>query len=133
MIKSESKITVRYSETDQMGFVYYGNYPQYLEIGRVEALKSIGLSYRAIEEQGYALPVKDLVINYKVAANYDDELTIQTFIHEKPTNKIIFDYKIFRGETLLIEAKTTLFFIDVNKKACRPPAFFLEKIKPYFS
>ena len=133
MIKAISKIQVRYSETDQMGFVYYGNYPQYLEVGRVDALKQIGLSYKKLEELGYGLPVKSLNINYKKAALYDDELVITTFIKEMPSNKIIFDYLIHRGEDLLIEAQTVLFFIDATKRACRPPKFFIDKLSSYFN
>ena len=132
MITANTKIQVRYSETDQMGFVYYGNYPQYLEIGRVEALKTIGLSYKKLEESGYMLPVKSLTINYLSAAYYDDELIVKTVIKKMPSNKIIFDYQIFRGEKLLIEAETTLFFINVNKKPCKPPGFFIDRMKPYF-
>ena len=133
MIKSKTTLRVRYSETDQMGFVYYGNYPQYLEIGRVDALKTVGVSYRSMEESGYGLPVKELVIKYHKAALYDDELVVTTTIKDLPTNKIIFDYKIHRGEDLIITAQTTLFFIDAAKRACRPPSSFIEKMKDYFN
>lgn len=133
MIESKTTLRVRYSETDQMGFVYYGNYPQYLEIGRVDALKSVGISYKDMEDSGFGLPVKELIISYHKAALYDDELTVLTTVEEIPTNKIIFDYKVKRGDDLIITAKTTLFFIDKNKKACRPPADFIKKMELYFS
>jgi acyl-CoA thioester hydrolase len=133
MIESKTTLRVRYSETDQMGFVYYGNYPQYLEIGRVDALKTVGVSYRSMEESGYGLPVKDLNIRYHKAALYDDELVITTQVRNMPTNKIVFDYEIHRGEELIINAQTTLFFIDTSKRACRPPAAFVEKIRVYFN
>lgn len=133
MIKSKTTLRVRYSETDQMGFVYYGNYPQYLEIGRVDALKTVGVSYRSMEESGYGLPVKELKIKYHKAALYDDELEIITTISSMPTNKIVFDYEIRRGNDLIITAQTTLFFINSAKRACRPPASFLHKMKGYFS
>ncbi|MDB9963968.1 acyl-CoA thioesterase [Vicingaceae bacterium] len=133
MIKSKTTLRVRYSETDQMGFVYYGNYPQYLEIGRVDALKSVGISYRSMEESGYGLPVKYLVIRYHNAALYDDELVITTHVINMPTNKITFDYEIYRGEDLIITAQTTLFFVDASKRACRPPVDFREKMKAYFN
>ena len=133
MIESKTMLRVRYSETDQMGFVYYGNYPQYLEIGRVDALKSVGVSYRSMEESGYGLPVKDLVIRYHNAALYDDELVITTRVTKMPTNKISFDYEIHRGEDLIISAQTTLFFMDASKLACRPPARFIENMKTYFN
>ena len=133
MIESKTTLRVRYSETDQMGFVYYGNYPQYLEIGRVDALKTVGISYRSLEESGYGLPVKDLKISYHVAALYDDELIVTTKVQSMPTNKIIFDYEIHRGEDLIVSAQTTLFFIDASKRACRPPKFFIEKVRDYFN
>tara|TARA_B110000503_G_scaffold138807_1_gene225723 strand:+ start:1537 stop:1938 length:402 start_codon:yes stop_codon:yes gene_type:complete len=133
MIKSKTTLRVRYSETDQMGFVYYGNYPQYLEIGRVDALKTVGISYRSMEESGYGLPVKDLNIKYYKAALYDDELVVTTQVKYMPTNKIIFDYEIHRGEDLIITAQTTLFFMDASKRACRPPNEFIEKMKAYFN
>lgn len=132
MLKNETILRVRYAETDQMGFVYYGNYAQYLEIGRVEALKSVGLSYRKLEESGYMLPVKDLKIEYFKAALYDDELTIYTEVREMPSNKIVFNYQIKRDEELLIVAETTLFFMNKEGRACRPPQFFLDHMKAFF-
>lgn len=133
MIESKTTLRVRYSETDQMGFVYYGNYPQYLEIGRVDALKAVGVSYRSMEESGFGLPVKDLNIRYHSAALYDDELIVTTKVHSMPTNKIIFDYEIHRGEDLIVSAQTTLFFIDASKRACRPPQSFIDKVRTYFN
>ena len=133
MIQSKTTLRVRYSETDQMGYVYYGNYPQYLEIGRVDALKSVGVSYRSMEESGFGLPVKELIIKYHNAALYDDELIIATTVNHMPTNKIVFDYEIKRGDDLIVTAQTTLFFINKEKRACRPPQSFIEQMKAYFS
>ncbi len=132
MLKNNTTIRVRYAETDQMGFVYYGNYAQYLEIGRVEALKSVGLSYRSLEESGFMLPVKELKIAYKKAAHYDDELIITTEVREMPNNRIVFNYEIKREEELLIVAETTLFFMSKEGRACRPPQFFLDQMKAFF-
>lgn len=75
MYNYEKKIRVRYAETDQMSYVYYGVYAQYFEVGRVELLRSIGISYKTIESMGFALPVVNLNINYRKPAFYDDELT----------------------------------------------------------
>ncbi|MBL4709567.1 MAG: acyl-CoA thioesterase [Flavobacteriales bacterium] len=133
MIQATTKLRVRYSETDQMGFVYYGNYAQYLEIGRVEALKTVGVSYRKLEEDGYGLPVKEMNIEYIRAALYDDELIISTTIHKKPSARVFFEYEIHRGEELLIKATTTLFFMDRSKRACRPPADFMKRMEAYFN
>jgi acyl-CoA thioester hydrolase len=133
MIRESIEIRVRYAETDQMGFVYYGNYAQYFEIGRVEALKKVGLSYRSLEESGIMLPVKELYIDYKKAAKYDDLIRIETTISEMPNNRIFFDYKIFRQEELLVTGNTTLFFMNKNGRPIRPTAYFLNKLRPYFN
>ena len=132
MINQSTKVRVRYSETDRMGFVYYGNYAQYLEVGRVETLRSIGLSYKDLEDQGYLLPVKSYSINYMRAGKYDDELIVNTFIKAMPTNRIVFDYEVKRGEELLATASTTLFFMNEEGKACKPPDFFVNQLKPFF-
>ena len=91
----DTEIRVRYGETDQMGFVYYGFYAQYYEIGRVELLRSLGISYKEIESSGYALPVVSMQTNYKAPALYDDLLNVRTIIKTKPLSKIIFDYEIY--------------------------------------
>ncbi|MDX1364488.1 MAG: thioesterase family protein [Arenibacter latericius] len=121
---------VRYGETDQMGVVYHGNYPQYLEMGRVEWLRSIGISYKTMEENGIMLPVISLNINYKKPALYDDLLTVTTRIHKRPLVRIEFDYEIHNeANELLIEANTVLAFMD--SKANRPikcPEYILDKL-----
>ncbi|WP_339140273.1 acyl-CoA thioesterase [Croceitalea sp. MTPC5] len=110
---------VRYSETDQMGVVYHGNYAQYLELGRVEWLRSMGISYKDLEDDGIILPVIHLQIDYKKSALYDDLITVETFLKKVPLVKIEFDYKIYleSGE-LLAEANTVLAFMD--KRTNRP-------------
>lgn len=130
-----NSIRVRYGETDQMGFVYHANYIQYLEIARVELFRSIGLSYKEIEEKGIQLPVENLSIEYKYAALYDDELTIHTIIHELPTGvRVHFTYEIYnQNNQLIATAKTTLFSINLyTKKVIKFPEFILEKLRPYF-
>ncbi|UII79238.1 thioesterase family protein [Flagellimonas sp. CMM7] len=110
---------VRYGETDQMGVVYHGNYAQYLEMGRVEWLRALGISYKSMEENGIILPVISLQIDYKKSALYDDLLTVETNIKKAPLVKIEFDYKIYNeARELLVEANTVLAFID--KKTNRP-------------
>ena len=112
-----TKVRVRYAETDQMGFVYYGVYAQYYEVGRVELLRSLGLSYSKIEDLGFFLPVVNLVVNYKKSAFYDNELNIQTTIKEIPRSKITFFYEIFNeANELLNEGSTTLVFMNKKSK-----------------
>lgn len=110
---------VRYAETDQMSYVYYGNYAAYFEVGRVECLRELGFSYKALEAEGVMLPVMDFNIHYKRPALYDDLLTIKTSIPEMPGARIKFNYETYneKGE-LLNEAHTTLVF--VNRDTGRP-------------
>ena len=124
------QVRTRYSETDQMGVIYYGVYPQYLEIVRVEWLRSLGISYKELEEQGIMLPVVSLEIDYKKPALYDELLSIKLSLKELPTSKITFEYEILNEkQQLLSKARTTLVFVD--KKSFKPikcPSFILEKI-----
>ncbi len=104
---------VRYEETDQMGVVYHGNYARYLEIGRVEWLRALGVTYKSMEESGIILPVIFLQINYKKPAKYDDLITVETTLTKTPSVKIEFDYKIYSdSRELLAEANTVLAFMD---------------------
>ncbi len=130
MIKNEVKIRVRYGETDQMGYVYYGNYAQYFEVGRVEWLRNLGVSYKNLEESGVMLPVLNLNVNFIKPAKYDDLLTIITTLKSKPSVKIEFDFEIFNeAQELLTTGYTSLVFIDMKKnKPTRAPQDLLEKI-----
>jgi len=130
MYSFETKIRVRYGETDQMSFVYYGVYAQYYEVGRVELLRSLGISYKEIEEMGYALPVVNLNINYKKPAYYDDELIIRTTIKEMPSARITFYCETInsKGE-LLNTGEVVLVFMDKKTgKPCFAPAIVLDKL-----
>lgn len=119
MIRHETKIRVRYAETDQMGYVYYGNYAMYFEVARVEMIRSMGCSYKSMEDQGILMPVLELKTKYIKPAFYDQELTIKTVINTKPGVRIRFDYEVFDQEgQLLTVAETTLVF--VSKKTGRP-------------
>ena len=112
-------LRTRYAETDQMGVVYYGNYPQYLELGRVEWLRAIGLTYKEMEAEGIMMPVVSLQIQYKKPALYDELITIRTKLKDLLSTKIEFDYEILneKGE-LLSTANTILVFVDA--KTFRP-------------
>ncbi len=121
---------VRYGETDQMGVVYHGNYAQYLEMGRVEWLRALGISYRSMEENGIMLPVISLQLQYKKSAYYDDLLTVETRLVGTPAVKITFDYEIFNEKReLLVQAKTVLAFLDMKtQRPVKCPDYVLEKI-----
>ena len=120
------QLRVRYGETDQMGYCYYGNYAQYFEVGRVETLRSLGCSYKKLEEDGIMLPVSDYQVKYFRPALYDDLLTIETTIRELRGPRIIFDYEITNeNKDVVSRASTTLVF--VKKETMRPtspPSYF---------
>ncbi len=125
---------VRYGETDQMGYVYYGNYAQYFEMGRVEWLRNLGTSYKRMEESGIMLPVLNLNINYLKPGKYDDLLTLKTTLRKKPSVRIEFDFELFNEKNeLLTEGYTSLVFIDMKKnKPTRVPTYILEKVDSLF-
>src|SRR5690606_21284638 len=100
-------IRVRYSETDKMGVVYHGNYAQYLEIARVEWLRSIGISYKELEDRGVMLPVISLQIHYQKSGRYDDLLTVDRHLLRTPAVKIEVDYRIWtQDQEFIAEANT---------------------------
>ena len=115
MYSSETTVRVRYSETDQMQYVYYGNYATYYEVGRVEVLRQLGMSYRSLEESGIMMPVLETHSFYHLPAKYDDLLTIKITIPQLPLVKIKFDYEIYNEAQLKIHSgSTTLAFIDMK-------------------
>jgi acyl-CoA thioester hydrolase len=130
MKKHELKVRVRYAETDQMGVVYHGNYAQYFEMGRVEWLRNLGISYKWMEDNGVMLPVVSLNINYKKPARYDDLLTIKTILKSQSTVKIEFDYEILNEkEELLTIANSILVFVDMKTgRPTAPPDYVKEKL-----
>ena len=135
MITNQTKLRVRYGETDQMGYVYYGNYAQYFEVGRVEWLRALGASYKSLEESGIMLPVIELNINYLKPARYDDLLTITTILSKKPLVKIEFDFEV-RNEKdeLLTTGYTSLVFMDMKKsKPIKAPSYLLDPIYSKFN
>ena len=134
MIKGEIKLRVRYSDTDQMGYVYYGRYASYYEVARVELFRSLGFSYKNLEEEGIGMPVINMDTKYLLPIKYDEEIIIKTRIEELPSSKIIFYYDIFNKENNLANsAKTTLTFINLSsKKPVRIPKELLELIENKF-
>lgn len=134
-LKVETKLRVRYAETDRMGYVYYGNYATYFEVGRVDAMKSIGMSYKKLEDSGIMMPVLEYKIKYFKPAYYDDELIVVTTIKENPRARITFYYETFNSDGEKVNAgETTLVF--VNKESGKPvaaPESFMQKLAPYLA
>ena len=135
MIRNQTNIRVRYGETDQMGYVYYGNYAQFFEVGRVEWLRALGVSYKSLEESGIMLPVINLNINYMKPAKYDDLLTITTIMTKKPLVKIEFDFEVHNeNNELLTTGFTSLVFMDMKKnKPIKAPQYLLDQIYAQFN
>jgi acyl-CoA thioester hydrolase len=131
-----TKIRVRYGETDQMGYCYYGNYAQYFEVGRLETLRALGMSYKSLEEQGIMLPVSKYEVEFRSPAFYDDEIEIKTTIEEIQGPRISFCYEASRNQDLLARGKTVLVFVKKeNMRPTKPPKAFLDiidnfKVKP---
>ena len=135
MYQYEYFLRARYGETDQMGFVYYGNYASYYEVARVESLRQLGLTYREMEAMGVMMPVLENHSFFKAPARYDELLKIVTTISERPGVRIQFHYKIFNEAGKEIHnGHTLLAFVDIaSGKPCRPPAVFMKCLEPYFS
>jgi len=134
MFSYKHQVRVRYAETDNMGYVYYGNYAAYYEVARTEMLRSTGISYKELEDMGVMLPVIELHCQYIKAAKYDDLITLNIYIREKPGIRIKFEYELFNEEgELLNTGSTQLVFVDMERnRPCRPPAIFQEKMAPFF-
>ncbi|RBQ03147.1 acyl-CoA thioesterase [Pedobacter miscanthi] len=135
MYSHSTKIRVRYGETDQMGYMYYGNYAQYYEVGRVEMLRSLGMSYSSMEADGIMMPVLELKCKYIKPALYDQEITVKTIIKTLPGIRIFFEYELYNeSEELINIGATTLVFVDMKKnKPTNPPENFMKKLSKFFN
>lgn len=135
MYEHSTTVRVRYAETDRMDVVYYGNYAMYFEIGRVEAIRHLDVSYKDIEDMGIILPVVELNIKYLRPAKYDDLITIKSQIKTLPTDhKIVFDQEVYNeAGKLLTIGQVKLYFMDasMNNKTVMP-ANMMEKLSVYF-
>jgi acyl-CoA thioester hydrolase len=134
MYQSETTVRVRYGETDQMGYVYYGFYAMYYEVGRVESLRQLGMTYKEIETMGIIMPVLENNSKFIVPARYDELLRIVTTIRERPGVRIRFEYDIYNEENKLIHhGETLLAFVDKKvNRPCRPPQAMMEVLEPFF-
>ena len=131
MITHQTEIKVRYGETDQMGVVYHGNYAHYLEIGRLEWLDAIGVSYKQMEANGIMLPVASMDLKYSKPAFYDDILTIKTTLLKRPTASIEFAYEIHNSSgELLTTAHAKLAFVNMKSNfPTRCPQYILDELQ----
>ena len=134
MYQSQIQIRARYGETDQMGYVYYGNYASYYEVARVESLRQLGLSYRELEKMGVMMPVLENHSKFLGPAVYDELLKIITTIRTKPGVRIKFEYDIYNeNDKLIHQGETLLAFVNRESgRPCRPPGIFDNLLKPFF-
>jgi acyl-CoA thioester hydrolase len=134
MYSIETSIRVRYGETDKMGYLYYGHYPEYFEVARTDLIRSLGISYKEIEDSGIIMPVKSLKVDYKYPARYDDLLTVKAILNKLPEIKLDIDYEIHNEDKKLIcKGNTVLAIVDAaTHRIRRAPDYFLEALKKYF-
>ena len=133
MITSTTQLTVRYAETDMMGVVYHGSYIPWLEVGRTQLLKELGLPYRQLEESGFRLPVLEVALKYLRPARYDDLVTVVTRLTERPLLRIRLEYEVRRGEELLATGYSVHAFIDLQGRPVRPPAAVVALVAAAFA
>jgi acyl-CoA thioester hydrolase len=135
MFTTETQVRVHYALTDQMGMVYYGHYAQFYEIGRSEAIRQIGYTYKDIEAMGIIMPVADLHTRFLRPAKYDDLLTVKTILREMPLHsRIVFHHEIYNEkDELLNTGDIILYFIDAKTmKRCEMPEELRAKLAGYF-
>ena len=124
-------LTVRatYADTDQMGMVYYGNYFTWFEMGRTELLRTAGLAYRAVEQQGVFLPVRESYCKYQKSVRYDDEIAVKTWLTAATSATIRFDYEISKENAVLATGYTVHFFMNLQGRPIKPPKNIMAVIK----
>lgn len=136
MFNSETTIRVRYAETDQMNVVYHGNYAQYFEVARAEAIRELGFTYKEMEASGVVMPIVELHTKFLRPAKYDDLLTIKTQLREMPTDhRIEFHHEVYNEEgKLLTIGRIVLYFLDAKTMARSVmPEALAQHVQPYFN
>jgi acyl-CoA thioester hydrolase len=132
----ESKLRVRYVETDQMGIVHHANYAQYYEVARTECFEACsGMSYATMEAEGVMLPILELQSKYLKPAYYNQVLTIKSIVSTLPSVRLLVEYEIYNELNELINTgKTTLVFVNKEtRRPCQPPESFMKNVRQYFS
>lgn len=135
MFEYESKVRVRYVETDQMGVVHHSNYAQYYELARTECFEACsGMSYEQMEADGVMLPILDFQSKFLKPALYNQVLTIKSIVKELPSVRLVVHYEIYNEAKVLINTgSTTLVFVNKEtKRPCAPPESFMKNVRQYF-
>jgi acyl-CoA thioester hydrolase len=135
MFVYESKVKVRYVETDQMGVVHHSNYAQYYELARTECFEACsGMSYQSMENEGVMLPILEFQSKFLKPALYNQILTIKSIVKNLPTVRLVVDYEVYNEANVLINTgQTTLVFVNkVTRRPCQPPENFMKQVRQYF-
>jgi acyl-CoA thioester hydrolase len=135
LFSHKTQIRIHYALTDQMGVVYHGHYAQFYEIGRTEALRSLGITYKEVEATGVIMPVTEIHSKFVKPALYDDLVTVVTTVKEMPLHhKIIFHSEIYNEkDELLNVGDVTLYFMDAKTmKRAEMPQQIKEKMVDFF-
>lgn len=135
MFRHETHIRVRYAETDQMGYLYYGNYATYYEVGRAEMIRSIGLTYQSMEDDyGILMPVMSLQMRFVRPARYDELITVRTELRQLPQQHIVFHHELFNPKGKLVNGGSVkLCFVEqATNNTVNAPSFLTDKLQPYF-
>jgi len=131
-MKKSHEITfkTRYAETDQMGYIHHSIYAQYFEMGRIEFMHKIGISYKKMEEEGYILPVYTLFTKFYMPLTFDELITLKTYVKKIKGVRLIFGYEIFNEKlTKTTEGEVVLVFANAKTgKPVRPPAKYINLI-----
>ena len=136
MYSSDHQIRVRYAETDQMGYVYHGNYAAYFEVARTEAFRKLGINYKELEADGVGMPVGEIRTRFRRPARYDDLLTVRLLLRQMPEGtRVLFEYEIYSEDgQLLTEGHTLMVFVATSTGRPVPmPASIQERLAPYFT
>ena len=136
MYTHETQTRVRYGETDQMGYLYYGNYALYYEVGRAEMIRDLGLSYKDMESKlGIMMPVMSLQMRFVRPALYDELVTIRTTLRELPTSTITFHMELFNEKKKLLNGGSVkLCFVEMaTNRTVAPPQYLMGKLQPFFN
>jgi acyl-CoA thioester hydrolase len=135
MFVSETRIRVRYAETDQMDVVYHGNYAQYFEVGRAESIRQLGFTYKDMEAMGIIMPIVEWHAKFIRPAHYDDLLTVKTILRELPADhRIEFHQEVYNEkEKLLTSGRVVLYFLSADtREKVQMPEKLKEKLMPFF-
>ena len=126
----EIKFKTRYAETDQMGYIHHSIYAQYYEMGRIDLMNKIGISYKQMEKDGYILPVYHLQTKYFIPLTFDELITLKTYVKYLKGVRLAFGYEIYNENgKKATEGEVVLVFAGADGKPIRPPKQFVDKIK----